>query len=559
MDSQTSIDQSRYRRILQFFSGLIAHVIWWDLVVRRMPVAGQRSLATRSNRYREMAREFRVLAVEMGGVMIKLGQFLSARVDVLPIEVTEELKGLQDEVPPADTNQVMGLLREQLGDISRRFEYIEPQPLAAASLGQVYRARLRPPRGAMGPGEEVVIKIQRPRIEDMVRTDLAALRVVARWLMRYKPIRKRANVPALMEEFARTLWEELNYNSEADNAEHFARIHADNPRIYIPKVYREHSTERVVVLEYVDALKIGDTEALTEAGIKREEVAEMLLEAYFTQVFIAEFFHADPHPGNLFVRPLPQPQITTGGVDATGAAPSRQFQLIFVDFGMAVRLPKSMGENLRKILVGVTQRNSQQLTEAYRDLGFFLPGADLDRITEAQDVILNQIWGRKLLDLTQPDPREVEQIGREFRDLLFELPFQIPQDFIYLGRALGMLMGLVSQLDPHINPWRQIERYGLQLVRSQTFAQLRERGLAGLVEAIRPYLDTPFRIQRLLEEAEKGRLRVQLKADRDTLRQQERLEKRVGQLGWSIVSAASILSATLIYLDRRREQRHRDD
>jgi predicted unusual protein kinase regulating ubiquinone biosynthesis (AarF/ABC1/UbiB family) len=559
MDSQTSIDQSRYRRILQFFSGLIAHVIWWDLVVRRMPVAGQRSLATRSNRYREMAREFRVLAVEMGGVMIKLGQFLSARVDVLPIEVTEELKGLQDEVPPADTNQVMGLLREQLGDISRRFEYIEPQPLAAASLGQVYRARLRPPRGAMGPGEEVVIKIQRPRIEDMVRTDLAALRVVARWLMRYKPIRKRANVPALMEEFARTLWEELNYNSEADNAEHFARIHADNPRIYIPKVYREHSTERVVVLEYVDALKIGDTEALTEAGIKREEVAEMLLEAYFTQVFIAEFFHADPHPGNLFVRPLPQPQIPTGGVDATGAAPSRQFQLIFVDFGMAVRLPKSMGENLRKILVGVTQRNSQQLTEAYRDLGFFLPGADLDRITEAQDVILNQIWGRKLLDLTQPDPREVEQIGREFRDLLFELPFQIPQDFIYLGRALGMLMGLVSQLDPHINPWRQIERYGLQLVRSQTFAQLRERGLAGLVEAIRPYLDTPFRIQRLLEEAEKGRLRVQLKADRDTLRQQERLEKRVGQLGWSIVSAASILSATLIYLDRRREQRHRDD
>ena len=557
MDSQTSIDQTRYRRILQFFSGLIAHVIWWDLVVRRVPVAGQRALASRSQRYREMSREFRVLAVEMGGVMIKLGQFLSARVDVLPIEVTEELKGLQDEVPPADSQQVMVLLREQLGDISRRFEYIEPEPLAAASLGQVYRARLRPARGAAGPGAEVVIKIQRPRIEDMVRTDLAALRVVARWLMRYKPIRKRANVPALMEEFARTLWEELNYNSEADNAEHFARIHADNPRIYIPKVYREHSTQRVVVLEYVDGLKIGDNEALTEAGIERAEVAEMLLEAYFTQVFIAEFFHADPHPGNLFVRPLPLDPVT--GIDSTGTSTSRQFQLVFVDFGMAVRLPKSMGENLRKILVGVTQRDSRQLTEAYRDLGFFLPGADIDRITEAQEVILNQIWGRKLLELTQPDPREIEQIGREFRDLLFELPFQIPQDFIYLGRALGMLMGLVSQLDPHINPWRQIERYGQQLIRGQTFAQLRERGLAGLLEAIRPYLETPFRIQRLLEEAEKGRLRVQLRADRDTLRQQERLEKRVGQLGWSIVSAAGILSATLIYLDRRRERRHHDD
>ncbi|HRO25219.1 MAG TPA: AarF/ABC1/UbiB kinase family protein, partial [Promineifilum sp.] len=128
MDSQTQIDQTRYRRILQFFSSLIAHVIWWDLVVRHMPVAGQRALAGRSQRHRQMAREFRVLAIEMGGVMIKLGQFLSARVDMLPIEVTEELKGLQDEVPPADSGQVMGLLREQLGDISRRFEYIEPEP-----------------------------------------------------------------------------------------------------------------------------------------------------------------------------------------------------------------------------------------------------------------------------------------------------------------------------------------------------------------------------------------------------------------------------------------------
>ena len=557
MDSQTRIDQTRYRRILQFFSSLIAHVIWWDLVVRRVPVAGQRALAGRSQRHRQMSREFRVLALEMGGVMIKLGQFLSARVDVLPVEVTEELKGLQDEVPPADSRQVMGLLREQLGDISRRFEHIEPEPLAAASLGQVYRARLRPPRGQSGPGEQVVIKIQRPQIEDMVRTDLAALRVVARWLMRYKPIRKRANVPALMEEFARTLWEELDYNSEADNAEHFARIHADNPRIYIPKVYREHSTQRVVVLEYVDGLKIGDNEGLTEAGIQREEVAEMLLEAYFTQVFIAEFFHADPHPGNLFVRPLPASEPVTG-LESTGAPASRQFQLVFVDFGMAVRLPKAMGENLRKILVGVTQRDARQLTEAYRDLGFFLPGADVDRITEAQEVILNQIWGRKLLDLTQPDPREIEQIGREFRDLLFEMPFQIPQDFVYLGRAFGMLMGLVSQLDPQINPWRQVERYGHQLVRNQTLAHLRDRGLAGIVEAIRPYLETPFRIQRLLEEAEKGRRRVQLKADRDTVRQQERLEKRVGQLGWSIVSAAGILSATLIYLDRRRGRRDHD-
>lgn len=558
MESQTQIDQHRYRRILRFFSGVIANIIWWDLMMRRLPVARQRALITRPQRFRELSREFRGLAIEMGGVMIKLGQFLSSRVDMLPREVTEELKGLQDEVPPADNKVVMGLLRQELGDIDRRFESIESQPLAAASLGQVYRARLKPPRGESGPGEPVVIKVQRPQIEFMVRTDLAALRVVAGWLMRYKPIRKRANVPALMEEFARTLWQELDYESEADNAEQFARIHADNPNIYIPKVYREHSTRHVVVLEDVEALKIADVEGLAGAGIDSKDVANLLLEAYFKQVFVAEFFHADPHPGNMFVRPMPVAPASKPGQPHTYAG-SRAFQLIFVDFGMAVRLPETVGENLRKVLIGVTQRNAGQLTEAARNLGFFLPGADLDRITEAHEVILNQIWGRNLLDLTQPDPKEIEAIGKEFRDLLFAFPFQIPQDFIYLGRALGMISGLVSQLDPQINPWRKIEQFGQQLIQGQSLAQLRERGLAGLVEILRPYLETPFRIQRLLEEAEKGRLRVQLKSDRDVLRQQEQMEKRVSQLGWSIVSAAGILSATLVYLERRRDRRDRRD
>ena len=544
MNEQGHIDQLRYRRILRFFAGVIANIIWWDLMVGRLPVARQRAVSSRPQRLRDLAREFRGLAIEMGGVMIKLGQFLSSRVDVLPIEVTQELQGLQDEVPPADNEQVFGLLREQLGDLNRRFVNIERQPLAAASLGQVYRARLRP----AGEAEvaRVVIKVQRPGIEHLVRTDLAALRVVARWVMRYKPIRKRANVPALLEEFARTLWQELDYRAEADNAEQFAAIHADNPRIQIPRVYREHSTSRVVVLEDVEALKIGDTAALAAAGIDTKDVADLLLEAYFKQIFVAEFFHADPHPGNLFIRPRP-------AADGDDAAPT--FQLVFVDFGMAVRLPKAMGESLRKVLIGVTQRDSRQLVEAYRDLGFFLPGADIERITEAHEAVLDQIYGRNLLDLTQPDPREIEAIGREFRDLLFDFPFQIPQDFIYLGRALGMISGLVSTLDPHINPWRQIERYGQQLLRGQSFQQFRDMGLGNVLELVRPFLATPARIQRLLEEAEKGRLRVQLKSDRDAVRQQERLEKRIGQLAWSVVSAAGILSATLVYLERRRERR----
>ncbi len=535
-------DNGRYRRILRFFGGMILHVIWWDLIFSRIPILGWRASQTRSERYRRWSRRFRIMAIEMGGVMIKLGQFLSSRVDVLPREITDELKGLQDEVPPVPTPEIFAIMRADLGALSQRFAFIEEEPIAAASLGQAHRAWLLPEKEGAEYGKPVVIKVQRPRIEEMVRVDLSALQVVARWVMRYPPIRRRADAPALMDEFARTLWEELDYESEAGNAERFAQIHADNPRIYIPRVYREHSTKRVIVLENVETLKIGESETLNAQGIDTKEVADALLEAYFQQVFLEGFFHADPHPGNMFVRPLPREKSGAGG---------RPFLLIFVDFGMVGRVPSLMGDNLRKIMIAVTRRDARQLTEAYQDLGFFLPGADTERIIEAQTVLLDRIWGRKLLDLANPDPKEVQELTSEFRDLLFDFPFQIPQDFIYLGRALGMVSGLISQLDPEINPWYQIEKYGEQLIRRQSTADFGELGWETLLEGIRPYLEMPPRILRLLEMAESGRLTVQQKTDPATVRRQERLERRLSRLSWSVLGAAGMLSATLLYIFRR--------
>lgn len=537
------LSAGRSRRILRFFGGMIVHVIVWDLVLARVPLLGWRARQTRTSRHRKMSRQFRVLAVEMGGVMIKLGQFLSSRVDVLPSEITDELKGLQDEVPAVPSDQVFAIMRAELGDLEKRFAHIEAEPIAAASLGQAHRAWLLPEDTDDTYGKAVIVKVQRPFIEEMVRVDLSALAVVATWLMRYKPIRKRADVPALLDEFSRTLWEELDYEAEADNAERFAQIHAGNPRMTVPVIYREHSTKRVIVLENVETLKIGDMEAMTNVDIDPKEVADALLEAYFKQVFIEGFFHADPHPGNLFVRPLPDWDPET--------EKSRPFKLIFIDFGMVGRVPSLMGDNLRKIMIAVTMRDARQLTEAYQDLGFFLPGADTERIIEAQTVLLDRIWGRKLLDLANPDPKEVQELTGQFRDLLFDFPFQIPQDFIYLGRALGMVSGLISQLDPEINPWYTIEKYGEELIQQQGASALGEMSWEVLWEGIRPYLEMPPRILRLLEMAESGRLTVQQKPDAATKRQQERLESRLNRLSWSILGAAGMLSATLLYIFRK--------
>ncbi|MBK8985573.1 MAG: AarF/ABC1/UbiB kinase family protein [Chloroflexi bacterium] len=545
-DELYAIDQERYRLILIFFARVIAHFIWWDIVYARFPIVGDRARRTRPNRYRLLARRFRGLAVKMGGVMIKLGQFLSTRVDMLPLEITDELKGLQDEVPPEPPERIFSVLREDLGDLNQRFALVDIEPLAAASLGQAHRAWLLPEDGATAVrGAPVVVKIRRPDIEITVATDLAALRVVAHWFMRYKPIRKRANVPALMEEFATTLWEELDYLSEADNAERFAAMYAGSKNIYIPAVYREHSTARVIVLEDVTAVKITDIEGMKAAGIAPAEVASVLLEAYFQQIFKEGFFHADPHPGNLFVRPYTDAEWQPGE-----ASKNRPFRLTFVDFGMVGDVPELMGENLRRVLVSLTRRDAYEMTAAAQALGFFLPGADLDRITDALRTLLDRVWGRKLLDLAQPDPREIAELSREFRDVLFAFPFQVPQDFVYLGRAVSMVSGLVTQLNPQINPWYYFEKFGEQVIREQS---ARDISWQGILEAIRPYLETPDQVRRVLSMVENGRIRVQSVRDNESNR---RLEKRLNQLSWSIMGAASMVSATLLYLNKGRNTEH---
>lgn len=528
-------DQRRYRRILWFFGGIIGHFILLDLLVGRLPFIGGRVRASRPARLQQMARRFRALAIDMGGVMIKLGQFLSARVDVLPAEITAELAGLQDEVPPVPFPAIMTVLQTELGDVTSRFAEIEERPLAAASLGQAHRATLR--GNAQGGAQKVVVKVQRPGIEEVVRTDLAALRVVARWVMRYKPIRRRANVPALMEEFARTLWEELDYRAEAANAERFARIFAGEADVAVPKIYHEHSTGRVLTLENVEGIRINDVAAMRAVGIEPTVVAERLLDIYFKQVFQEGFFHADPHPGNIFVRLRPRP------VNAPADGPT-PFQITFIDFGMMGNIQSLMGENLRRVLLAVAKRDARALTQIYKDMGFFLPGADLDRITEAQEAVLGRIWGRSLQEMAQPSREEIQELGSEFKDLLREFPFQVPQDFIYLGRAVGMLSGLTSQLHPNVNLWTQMEKYALEIVGNEGFKLFSP---TVLIDEARSLLAVPAQMRRLIRLAESGQFQVRTVEDAGVVRRLTQLERRIARLNTSMMASASLLAGALLY------------
>src|SRR5512142_1633285 len=244
MDMHKSRLRARYRYIMGFFTRAVASFIYWEVVLPRL---GLRALTrqTRSRRYTQLAARCRVMAIRMGGVMIKVGQFLSSRLDVLPVEITDELAGLQDEVPAEDFAAIRELAEAELGaPLEEKFERFESEPLAAASLGQVHRARLRPEVAEAEGFQDVVVKIQRPFIDQLIEVDFSALRRVSGWLMRYKPISKRVDVRALIAELEATVHQEIDYLSEGSNAEKFSKNFAERKRIHVPRVVWNLTTQR---------------------------------------------------------------------------------------------------------------------------------------------------------------------------------------------------------------------------------------------------------------------------------------------------------------------------
>ena len=280
-------------------------VAWWfELFLPRIGLA-KVAARTRAKRMQRFAQRFHVLAVDLGGLMIKVGQFMSSRLDVLPPEITSELEGLQDEVPPVPFPAIRAHAEAELGiPLGLAFATVDETPVAAASLGQAHRARLGPLDAADTGLDGVVVKVQRPGIDEIVDVDLAALRRVGGWLSRVRLVSDRVDMPALVEEFAATSLEEIDYLHEATSSERFAEDFAGDPRVAVPAVVWERTTRRVLTLEDVTAIKITDVDALRAAGIDPTEVAPVFAAVMFDQLFNTGFFHADPHPGNIFVTPV---------------------------------------------------------------------------------------------------------------------------------------------------------------------------------------------------------------------------------------------------------------
>lgn len=523
--------RGRYFRILYFFAGVIARFILWELIIARLGLR-KWTRRTRAERFRREAVRFRTLALRMGGVMIKVGQFLSSRLDVLPVEVTDELANLQDEVPAEEYEAIKELAERELGALlAEKFEWFDESPLAAASLGQVHRARLRREDEADG-FRNVVVKVQRPQIESIVEVDLSALQRVGAWLMRYRPVREHADVPALLREFSETVREEIDYLHEAENAERFFENFKDDPDVHVPRVVRSLTTLRVLTLEDVYAIKITDYAEITSAGIERGDVAGKLLETYLKQIFEDGFVHADPHPGNLFVTPL----------EADGESP-RRWKLTFVDFGMTARVPENVRDALREMLIGVGTKDSGRVVKSYQQLGMLLPGADLKLIEQAEAQVFDRFWGMSMSELRRTNPDEIRKFAHQYRDLIFSMPFQVPNNLIMLARTVAILSGMCTGLDPDFNLWNQLSPYARKLIEQEGTKGIGEwlEELGGLLQNL---IALPSQASRVFAQAERGDLVVQ---SPQVVREVRSLTLSVDRLTGAVLFLGFMIGGILLY------------
>jgi predicted unusual protein kinase regulating ubiquinone biosynthesis (AarF/ABC1/UbiB family) len=518
--------RARYRRILRFAARYLVQTWWYELV---MPRIGLSRLATRgrAKRLQRIAQRFHALAVDLGGLMIKVGQFMSSRLDVLPPEITKELEGLQDEVPPVPFAAIRALAEAELGvPLERAFSFVDPIPLAAASLGQAHRARLSAADAAQTGLLDVVVKIQRPGIDRVVDVDLRALRRVAGWLTRVRLVSDRVDVPALVEEFAFTSLQEIDYLHEGASAERFAEVFVDDARVGVPELVWERTTRRVLTLQDVTAIKINDVDGLRAAGIDPAEVAARFAAVMFDQLFVHGFFHADPHPGNIFVTPL-----------HAGA-----WKFTFIDFGMMGEVPDTLRKGLRHLLIAAASRDGKGMVEGIRRVGVLLPSADTAELERAMTKLFARFGGMGFAELQEVDPREFRAFAVEFGDVVRSLPFQLPENFLLIIRAMSLTSGMCSSLDPAFNIWDAVEPYSAQLIRAEggnLMQDVAKRAIdvAGIVARL------PQRLDDLITRTEEGQLSVQAPQLERRLGSLERMARRVVS---AILFAALLIGGILL-------------
>jgi predicted unusual protein kinase regulating ubiquinone biosynthesis (AarF/ABC1/UbiB family) len=382
--------------------------------------------------HRSSARSIYETAIDLRGLILKGCQFLGARADVLPPEYVEVLSKLQDRVPAHRFSVVRRTVERELGEpLEGVFLEFSEEPIASASLAQVHEARLI-------DGRRVAVKVQYPEIAALVRSDLANLRMLFRAV---GILERDLDLMPLIDELGTYVPRELDFENEGRNAEQVAGYFAHRGDVKVPEIVWEHSTRRVLVMEFVEGIKITDLAGLRAAGVDLERVAQILVEAFCEQILTRGFFHADPHPGNLLVQP---------------EGP----RLVLLDFGLAKDLPPRFREGVLDFVAALIQGRTGLMAHALAELGFETRDGREDSLRDVADVILRV--GHEIRQHSTVRPETMAQLRKEIPERVRANPIvRIPHHLVLLGRVLGLLSGVSSSLGARIDFLRTVAPYAL--------------------------------------------------------------------------------------------------
>lgn len=454
--------------------------------------------------------------LDLGPSFIKVGQSLSTRVDLLPPEYVEVLSELTDRVPPFPVTEAIAVIESELGQtIYSVYRDFDPQPLAAASLGQVHRATLH-------TGEDVVVKIQRPGLKPLFDLDSLAVLKLINFLQRYWPAARKYDLEGIYDEFFTVLYQEIDYRHEAQNAERFRRNFADYPRIVVPKVYWSHSTAKVLTLEFVPGIKVDQREALEQAGIDPKQINQIGICCYLKQFLQDGFFHADPHPGNLAV--------------------TREGNLVFYDYGMMAEVPALSRDQMVKSFFAILRKDTNVVVDTLLEMGLIMPVADMTPVKRIMKFVLDKFTEKPV------DIRAFEEMRSEIVSLFESQPFRLPAKMAYVLKSLTTLDGIARILDPEYNFTAAAQPFvrGLAMEGGGNLLVTLARQTRDL---IRDRLNQPSPtlelIKRLEERLERGELLVQVKS-LESDRALKRLDLGMKVLIYACMSGFSLVTAAIL-------------
>jgi predicted unusual protein kinase regulating ubiquinone biosynthesis (AarF/ABC1/UbiB family) len=402
-------------------------------VIRYLVFRGADGSAKKQARLKKQAAWMRESLIDLGPTFIKIGQALGTRADLLPLEYVKELATLQDQVPAFSTAEAFSIIESELGrSLHECYAEIDSEPIAAASLGQVYRARL-------ATGEEVAVKVQRPKLHEAIEFDVAILFRLVKLTNRFFPrANENADWEGMLREFHSTIFEEMDYVKEGRNADRFRYNFRTWRAIRVPKIYWSHTTTRVLTLDFIRGTKVVDIEGLRANRISAVKVNRLLIRTYLKQLLEDGFFHADPHPGNLLV-------MDSG-------------HLAFFDFGMVGRITPKLQAQMIDSFFHVVSKDVHGLGQDIINLNFLKPGVDPETVRPVVESLFTHYLNLRLGEVN------FKELTYDLAEVIYEYPFRLPSNFTYVMRALLTLEGIGVVTDPGFSFFETAKPYAREFM-----------------------------------------------------------------------------------------------